>query len=485
MKSFQELCDNINLLDFAMDNGYRVVRESSTRRNPVLKGPDGDVIVLKDTGIAGDCRYFNASEGMGTTDRGNLIEFTKQRIGTLFPLEGGERIFSSINKVLHDYLNIPFEQRAGSRGTDFGSAAGSREGTFEPKLYNLKEVKGVNAYLQSRGISPELLRTPEFKGRVWTNIYNGQEHVAFPFYGGDNKAIIGLNFRSGDVNKNAAASNRAAGLWTSNIPSQIEYVVITESPIDCISYSALADGKHKDNTLYVATFGRPSLEHGATLAGILEGAKGAGKLKEDGEGIKFITAFDNDYTGQMFSLNEGNFTSDGSYIVRAGVDFKKREIEVHIWNTAKLTDRDKLMIGYRDEEGGARRVVGGESREDNAVFMKCAASFEAALKNTINEEMLSVCVTEKGMSVRVDAIPETARALNRAFCASFNPLQVMEQIPVIPRSKDFNEDLKRSLQKAPALKEGLRSRSDTPSAGEQVPNTGKPQTRISRPSKRP
>ena len=474
MKSFQELCDSINLLDFAIHSGYRVVKESSTRKNPVLKGPDGDVIVLKDTGVAGNCRYFNASEGQGTPDRGNLIEFTKQRIGSLFPLEGGERIFSSVNKVLHDYLNIPFEQRQNSRGLDFGGAR-REERPFDLRLYNLKAIKERNNYLEQRGLGITMLTSNAFKGRVYTNLYNGIENVAFPLYGGDNKTIIGLNFRSDDVNKNASASNRAAGIWTGNIPQKIERIVITESPIDCMSYAALANRtaetkgaepgyeNYNDRTLYVATFGRPSLEHGSTLAGILEKAKGAGKLSAD---VHLINAFDNDYTGQMFSLNETNFSSDGSYIIRAGVNFKQKEIEVNVWNRDKLSDKDLLMMGYREEEGGGRRVLNLKVRRDPTGFLECGVRFVSTLKESINEEMLKVSVTEKGLSIKAEAIPETARALNRAFCATFGPLQVMVTKVAIPQKKDFNEDLKKSRGEVASVNQGLeKNRGGKPGAG--------------------
>ena len=109
--SFTELEQKINLLEFAIYNGYNLDKSKSTRRNPVLKGSNGDVLVLKNTDQNHAARYFNGSEGSNTTDRGNVIEFVKHRIGSLFPFTANLSIYANVNKVLHDYLNIPLEQK--------------------------------------------------------------------------------------------------------------------------------------------------------------------------------------------------------------------------------------------------------------------------------------------------------------------------------------------------------------------------------------
>src|SRR4051812_38590642 len=110
-KTFAELKGEINLLEFALYNGYRLDKSSSSRRNPVLKGGNGETLVLKNTGQNDTARYFNATEGYNTADKGNIIDFVKQRIGTVFPSEPGLSLFGNVNKVLHQYLNIPVRSR--------------------------------------------------------------------------------------------------------------------------------------------------------------------------------------------------------------------------------------------------------------------------------------------------------------------------------------------------------------------------------------
>lgn len=437
MKSFKELCEAINLLDFALWQGYTVVKASSTRRNPVLRGPEGDVIVLKNTEHNDTARYFNATEGQNTTDRGNLIEFTRHRVGSLFPAEEGHSVYHTVNKVLHQYLNIPLEERTFSQLFTAGDKR-----PFDVRLYDLKPVLPGNSYLHGRGIGDRITDAPAFKGRIYTNLYNGVEHVSFPFYGGDNRTIIGLNFRSADTNKNAASSNRASGIWTSNLPRQVARIVIAESPIDCLSYAALQAGQGRanaaDDTLYVATFGRPSLEHGETLNAILQKARAAGKLTT---GLQLITAFDNDYSGQLFSVNEANYVSDGSYVVRAGINFRTKEIEVHIWDGGLLTDSERVMLGLRPDAPAARTLYGLPAQSNSPLFEESARVFVETLKKTTGEEMIRVAQLPKGLLVKADAIPENARALNRAFHAAFEKSQVLKVKPAIPRRKDFNEDL--------------------------------------------
>lgn len=158
--SFIELEQKINLLEFAIYNGYNLDKSKSTRRNPVLKGGNGDVLVLKHTDQNHTARYFNASEGSNTTDRGNVIEFVKHRIGSLFPSSENLSIYANVNKVLHEYLNIPLEQKQ----YDFNKIPDNLIKEFDVNLYGLKKLNTTNEYLNKiRGISQETINQEVFK----------------------------------------------------------------------------------------------------------------------------------------------------------------------------------------------------------------------------------------------------------------------------------------------------------------------------------
>ncbi|MBK7883450.1 MAG: toprim domain-containing protein [Chitinophagaceae bacterium] len=433
--SFIELEQKINLLEFAIYNGYNLDKSKSTRRNPVLKGGNGDVLVLKHTDQNHTARYFNASEGSNTTDRGNVIEFVKHRIGSLFPSSANLSIYANVNKVLHEYLNIPLEQKQ----YDFNKIPDNLIKEFDVNLYGLKKLNTTNEYLNKiRGISQETINQEVFKNRIFLNNYKGKEYVVFPFYGNDNKTICGLNFKAeNEQSKNALYSDKLKGVWTSKIPDKIETVFICEHPIDAISYSELYPS---NNTLFVSTFGRPNDDQLSTLTNILE----ANATKINSNTI-FKTGFDNDFSGQSFALQNANFFSIGNYFLTHVVDNNKGIVSLNIYNTDKLSNNEKQMLHINTTDGfSCSKIFDKINTKDNNVntFTECASQFKIDVENKLGREVVNIKIDDKKLSVEAAKIPQVMKVLNESFNTNFDKLQVTKIVPMIPTFKDFNEDLK-------------------------------------------
>ena len=86
-------------------------------------------------------------------------------------------------------------------------------------------------------------------------------------------------------------SKRSSSVWHSNIPDLLDFVLLTESPIDALSYHQL---RGKKNTLYVAFAGAVGDNQIATL-------KAINKKANTNSDFKFISAVDNDKAGRRYT----------------------------------------------------------------------------------------------------------------------------------------------------------------------------------------
>jgi len=111
-------------------------------------------------------------------------------------------------------------------------------------------------YLKERWLSDETLRHPAFRDKVKLNSYAAEQYLAFPLADHEGK-VSGVALKS--VNKERILGEKS-GVWSSH-PSNgkltIDRMVITEHPIDAMSYHQLFDDKQR-NTIYLSTAGNPS-----------------------------------------------------------------------------------------------------------------------------------------------------------------------------------------------------------------------------------
>jgi hypothetical protein len=95
-------------------------------------------------------------------------------------------------------------------------------------------------------------------------------------------------------------SKRSSCVWHSNIPNILDGAVLTESPIDALSYHQL---KGKENTLYVAFAGAVGDDQITTLKTII-------KRANTSSDFKFISAVDNDDAGRRYTEKFKNAFSE-------------------------------------------------------------------------------------------------------------------------------------------------------------------------------
>ncbi|HZH94359.1 MAG TPA: hypothetical protein VEY06_00680, partial [Flavisolibacter sp.] len=451
--TFVELTERVNLLEFLLNNGYTLDRSKSTLKNPVLSGPNDEKLVLKNASDNKEARYFNATEGTSTLDRGNIVQFVKQRIGTEFKADTSLSLYANVNMVLHDYLHLKPEQKRHLMEGNKPTGEKPKE-QFLLDLYDLKPfVASGDTYLeQERKIPKEILESPQFRDRIFVSQYKGRDFITFPFYDYTTKEISGLNFRASDVNTNAINSNKLTGMWVSNPPEKIERIVLTESPIDALSH-AVCNKPFKDKTLYVANFGNPTLGQYQGLTYMLSMME-----HRFDRAPELMMAYDKDVRGNIFALQGYNALSNGNYFTSVIEDKKKGVVTLTVSpfikdaegiTATQLSQRDMYMPMLALLKNGQPAFMQEKSQaslpapEDSRQHLSNLHGRIAKLAESDPE--IKVAYTGKaldGVHITVPATTFNLEQLHEEFLAAMKPCMLIDARLDRPISKDYNQDVK-------------------------------------------
>jgi hypothetical protein len=285
LKTFQDFRNEISIIELALSVGYRI-RKKEGIKWPVLKDDvTGDKIIIVNAGSKSNQGYFNPHNGQ---DKGTLINFVRNRIGSVFPYQSGMSEVRIINAVLynHQHLPIPEKKMLQSRSRDVEEAYKLKEFRLPGGLTELRDP----GYLYFRGIKSEIIDSSLFEGKIFNVKGNDFNNLGFPYNNAEGK-IIGFELRNRDFKYVVEGSDRSVGIWHSNIPNTVHSVILTESPIDALSYHQL---KGKENSLYIS-FG------GSVAAGQLETCKRIITRVNPGPDLKIISAVDNDKMGRLYT----------------------------------------------------------------------------------------------------------------------------------------------------------------------------------------
>jgi hypothetical protein len=284
--SFDEFRRRIPIMELALANGYQLNR-SKGMKWPVLEHPDGDRVIIVNPGSPGEQGYFNPGD---ERDRGTLVAFVLNRLGSVFPRDASLTGHQNVNRILSAWLSIPYAQRLAYRKASALSRHGIKvsEVSFNPGL--LAPLKDMG-YLSSRGILPATLDDACFRGRIHSCSGMAGGCVAFPYRQSLDGPVVGAEVRGASMKRHLPGTRKSTSVWASNPPLVSERLVVCESAIDCLSYHQLKGGK---GNLYVS-FG------GMLTQGQLDCISGIIKTIGRSDGFKVVVAVDNDRAGKSYA----------------------------------------------------------------------------------------------------------------------------------------------------------------------------------------
>ena len=245
-QELQQLKQDINLVEFALAQGYSKNAKSSSANSIRLDRPDGDRIIVKPDPKGIDT-YFSTHN---STDNGTVIDFIYHRqnlalreIRQLLK-DYSEKESRSKKQQIKQWLIPPaIEQHLKEKEAQLKAESERRQ--QEQWQQSLQPIQS-HQYLQGeRKIFSKTLQSSRFYGQVFKD---ERDNAVFPYR--DGERITGYELRNQDFQGFRKGGKKS--LWLSNQREEDTRLVIVESPIDALSYHQL--NPHRDNR-YLATGG--------------------------------------------------------------------------------------------------------------------------------------------------------------------------------------------------------------------------------------
>ena len=285
LKSFQDFRNEISIIELAVSVGYKI-RKKEGIKWPVLKDEiSGDKIIIVNPQSTSNQGYFNPHDAK---DRGTLINFVKNRIGSIFPFHNDKSEVGNINAVLYNYQRLPLPEK-----NLFKTDVNNLVQEYSKKEFHLpKELSELKdpSYLHYRGIQSHTINDPLFNEKIFNAKVGDYNNIGFPYFNHSGE-IVGFEIRNKQFKHVIEGSDRSIGIWHSNIPNTLDAAILTESPIDALSYHQI---KGKKNSWYVSFGGSVTIGQLETVKSIIEYANAIPELK-------IISAVDNDEMGKIYT----------------------------------------------------------------------------------------------------------------------------------------------------------------------------------------
>ena len=277
----------INLVEYAQDNGYEIDQKKSSTNCIVLKDNLGDKILV---GLdKTDNHYFYYSL-KNSTDQGSIIDFVQNRKN----LNLGE-----VRKELRPWTNnnyLPISITT-SKPTIKLTPTSKDRYQIVAQFESFSTINN-HPYLNQRGITQDTINNPRFQETIYLDKRN---NAIFPHK--DRDGICGYEIRN--QNFKGFASGGTKGLWVSKSGQNDLKLVICESPLDCLSYHQLFPD---DQTRYFATSGTLSEKQKDLLHTAFENI--------NQKGGEIIIATDRDVGGEEISQELTKIAPNSAQIFR-------------------------------------------------------------------------------------------------------------------------------------------------------------------------
>jgi len=287
MLSLEYAKKNINLVELAINKfGYRIKKNKSSRYYKTLQ-KEGDIIVVSRNTNNGHWIYFNTRND---NDNGTIIDFIQNRTGYNL----GE-----VRRFLSNYLKEKKEGKYKEIKDFYIEPSQSKDiKLLLSEIEQLKYPKDNNYLTIERNISKNIISN--------FHIYqDNRNNIVFILYD-----EFGYMTGLAKYNKNFKQILGSKGVWISiqrdvinnneeeirKKVKKIKKIVITESPIDAVSYLEVKK-ENIDETLLLSTQGQIS----DRTIDILFSFITAVYMITDNKNLKIILGFDNDDTGLYFA----------------------------------------------------------------------------------------------------------------------------------------------------------------------------------------
>lgn len=266
----EQFKNQINLVEYAMAQGYALDRKESSANSKVLRHAGTADKIIVGTGTDGHGIYCSVRDD---ADHGSIIDFVQRR----------QRLnLGQVRKALRPWIG------KGSQPV----VIVARQPKPAPVVRDIIGVVKAFAratpcqhhpYLEARGISPATLADPRFYGVVRMDPHGA---ALFPHY--DAAGLTGYEIKNTGFTGFAKGGAKAA--WFSNGVNRARHLVIVETALDALSHAQLHPG---EDSAYLSFAGQMSSVQEELVARIIR------RVAE--RGAEIVIATDADETGDRYA----------------------------------------------------------------------------------------------------------------------------------------------------------------------------------------
>ncbi|MGL4806159.1 MAG: toprim domain-containing protein [Bacteroidales bacterium] len=401
MNTFQDFRRQIPLTDYLVSLGYEFQKGEGLKYPVFYNKNTDDKIFIVNKDNPSQMGYQNQRN---PADKGTLIDFVISRTDDGLIFRTDSNVFKHVNNVLSNFLGLSVEERARYKPSPVikGAKQPKAKGDFKKIIAKLEN----RAFLFFRELTDVEIKHSVFKNRIFNPNQQIEDsgyktNILFPLY--DRKdEIVGISVRNKEFKALFEGSDKEIGFWRSNVPAEVQTMVVTESAIDCLSFAALY--KNPAQTMYASGEGNFSEEQ---ISGILD-------LRDEKNIQNFFLGFDNDKAGAKYELR---------FML---TEMKRKGIE---WEYSK-SNASTLSFNLYIKDGN--NIIQSINKYNENIDMYQTKDVETSYrieKNKIEGGVKITCQVNSHY-----ALSSLANMLNRSF-----DLNIKQTRPIL---NDWNEDLK-------------------------------------------
>ena len=359
MKSKEELFEEIeklkevNLVDYVCCTaGFHIDEERTKKENRSASSPKyvfveneaGDKLLISRIYDSGRQQYVYKNL-FNDFDKGNIFSFIKNRTENFSIPTAKKKIYNFEKNMKSGYYR--------TTGVDIHLEGDDLKNNTEGSLRELQRKYQVLPdftnweYLQSRGLSDEILASHLCKNRIkneyfyYPKLHSSVIPIAkyvntvFPIYSFDGST----SFLCGYVRKNhglkvtAVDSKQSIGVWASDFKTneKVTELVLTENPIDALSYCQLYLDFKTRNPYLTASNGELTKSQIALYQALVS------RLRPE----TIVLANDNNCKGQLFNAK-----------VLSTLSLHEDDYDKEYYQKNKLLIDAEINVGYQDKHNG-------------------------------------------------------------------------------------------------------------------------------------